>query len=176
MNKKCLLYIVLFLCFGIGVRAGNTITISSTEGAPGEEVTVSIGLTNSDAVSTLQLNIPLDENVTFVENSGQKGSRCSGHSLSMGVKDGELNIVIWSYPMKDFTGNSGEVASFRLKLGNQPSTISLTPSKTVLSSSSGQPLEGTTVIAGDVTVLCAKAEYSTMEVDFGEVPILGTYE
>ena len=176
MNKKCLLYIVLFLCFGIGVRAGNTITISSTEGAPGDEVTVSIGLTNSDAVSTLQLNIPLDENVTFVENSGQKGSRCSGHSLSMGVKDGELNIVIWSYPMKDFTGNSGEVASFRLKLGNQPSTISLTPSKTVLTSSSGQPLEGTTVIAGDVIVLCAKAEYSTMEVDFGEVPILGTYE
>ena len=175
MNIKRLLYIVLFLCFGIGVRAGNTITISSEEGAPGTEVTVSISLTNSEAVSTLQLNIPLVENVTFVEGSGQKGSRCSDHTLNMGVKDGELNIVIWSYPIKAFTGNSGEVASFRLKLGNQPSTVSLTPSKTVLTGSTGQPLDGTSVTAGEVTTRCAKAEYSTMEVDFGAVPILGTY-
>ena len=174
MNKKRLLYIVLFLCFGIGVRAGNTITISSEEGAPGDEVTVSVSLTNSDAVSTLQLNIPLDENVTFVEGSGQKGSRCSSHSLSMGMKDGELNIVIYSMSMSAFTGNSGEVASFRLKLGNQPSTVSLTPSKSVLTSSSGQTVE-TSVESGEVTTRCAKAEYSTMEVDFGEVPILGTY-
>lgn len=167
--------LLLLLCFTMGARAENVVTVSSTEGAPGDEVTVSIGLQNTDVLSSLQVSIPLDENLTLVEGSGQLGSRCAGHSLTIGVKDGVLNVFIYSISMAAISGTSGEVASFRLKLGNQPQTIVLEASKTVLTSSSGQVMEGRTQ-GGEVTTRCAKAQYSTMEVDFGEVPIRSTYQ
>ena len=169
-----ILMLLVLLCFGIGAWAENMITISSTEGAPGSEVTVSIGLTNTDAVSSLQVSIPLDENLTLVTGSGQLGSRCSSHSQTIGVKDGVLNVFVYSMSMTAFTGNSGEVISFKLKLGNQPVTVSLTPSKTVLTNSGGSAVAGSSE-SGEVTVRCAKAQYSTMEVDFGAVPIMSTY-
>ena len=174
---KKLKYIVatLLLCFCMGARADNIVTISSTEGAPDDEVTVNIGLQNTDVLSSLQVSIPMDENLTLVSNSGVLGSRCSGHSLTVGVKDGMLNVFIYSISMAAISGTSGEVASFKLKLGNQPSTISLNPSKLVLTNTNGTAVTGTTQ-AGTVTTRCAKAQYSTMEVDFGEVPIRSTYQ
>ena len=174
VRRQSLLLLVL-LCFGMATRASNIVTVSTTEGTPGEEVTVSIGLTNTDAVSGLQVSIPLDESLTLVEGSEQQGSRCSGHSLTVGVKDGVLNVLIYSLSLSAISGNSGEVATFRLKLGNQPQTISLTPSMTKLTDGSGNTLE-CTATGGSVTTRCAKAQYSTMEVDFGEVPIRSTYE
>ncbi len=166
--------LTLLLCFGMGARAGNVVTISSAEGSPGDEVTIHVSLQNTDAVSSLQVSIPLDENVTLVEGSGQKGSRCSNHSLTVGVKDGVLNIVIYSMSMAAISGNSGEVASFKLKLGNQPRTLTLTPSKMALTNTSGNPVSGTAE-SGKVITRCAKAQYSIMEVDFGAVPIRDTY-
>ena len=166
---------VLFLCLGMGARADNIIKISSVEGAPDEEVTVSISLENTDAVSSLQVSIPLDENLTLVNGSGQLGSRCSSHSHTVGVKDGVLNVFVYSVSMAAITGNSGEVITFRLKLGNQPKTVSLVPSKTVLTNSSGATISSSTN-SGTVTTICAKAQYSTMEVNFGEVPIRSIYQ
>lgn len=166
---------LMFLCFSMGAWADNVITISSTEGAPGDEVTISIGLENSDAISTLQVSIPLDENLTLVESSGQLGTRCTDHSLTVGVKDGMLNIFIYSLQMTAITGNSGEVASFKLKLGNQPQTVTLTPTKTVLTNNTGSSVESSAT-DGEVTTRCAKAQYSRMEVDFGEVPIRSSYQ
>ena len=166
---------LILLCIGIGAKAANVITISSTEGAPGDEVTLSIGMENTDAISSLQVSIPLDENLTLIENSGQLDSRCGSHALTVGVKDGVLNIFVYSLSMTAITGNSGEVANFKLKLGSQPTTIALTPSKTVLTNTAGQTVDAS-ANSGEVTIRCAKAQYSTMEVDFGEVPIRSTYQ
>ncbi len=166
---------LLLLCIGIGAKAANVITISSTEGAPGDEVTVSIGMENTDAISSLQVSIPLDENLTLIENSGQLDSRCGSHALTVGVKDGVLNIFVYSLSMTAITGNSGEVANFKLKLGSQPTTIALTPSKTVLTNTAGQTVDAS-ANSGEVTIRCPKAQYSTMEIDFGEVPIRSSYE
>ena len=175
MKRMSFMMTALLLCFCIGARADNVVTISSTEGAPDDEVTVSIGLQNTDELSSLQVSIPLDENLTLVSGSGELGSRCASHSLTVGVKDGILNVFIYSISMAAISGTNGEVASFKLKLGNQPSTISLNPSKLVLTNTSGTVVTGTAQ-AGTVTTRCAKAQYSTMEVDFGEVPIRSTYQ
>ena len=175
MKRMKYLFTVLLLCLGMGARAGNVVTISSAEGAPDDEVTISIGLQNTDAVSSLQVSIPLEENLSLVEGSGLLGSRCSSHSLTVGVKDGVLNVLVYSISMAAISGNSGEVASFKLRLGSQPVTLPLTPSKTVLSSPTGQAVNASAQ-GGEVTIRCAKAQYSTMEVDFGEVPIRSTYQ
>lgn len=167
--------VLMLLCLAIGTRAENKLTLSSAEGAPGDEVTVSIALANSDAVSSLQVSIPLDDNLALVEGSGMLGSRCADHSLTVGVKDGVLNVLIYSVTMAAISGDEGEVASFRLKLGSQPKTVALTPQKITLSNTDGQTVESAATGA-EVTTRCAKAQYDVMEVDFGEVPIRSSYE
>ena len=163
------------LCINMGARADNIIRLSSVEGAPSDEVTIGLSLQNSDAVSSLQVNIPLDDNLTLVEGSASIGSRCANHSLTVGVKDGMLNVLIYSVSMAAISDNNGEVATFKLKLGNQPQTFNLTPSKLILTNTSGATISGTSE-SGSVTTRCAKAQYSSMEVDFGEVPIRSTYQ
>ncbi len=163
------------LCFGIGARAGNIVTIGTASGAPDEEVVVSVSLTNTDAVSTLQVAIPLNEQLTFVGGSALLSSRCSNHNVTAGVKDGTLNIMVYSIGFTAIGGQEGEVVSFRLKLGNLPTTIALTPSKVILADTDGNNLEDATTESGSVSIRCAKAQYNTTAIDFGSVPIRSTY-
>ena len=175
MNKRRVyLLFALLLCFATGAWADNRLTISSAEGEPDGEVTVSLTLENTDAVSSLQVSLPLGDNLTLVEGSGQLGSRCTDHALTVGVKDGVLNVLVYSLGMTAMSGSSGEVATIRLKLGSQPKSTTLAPSKLKLTGPSGNELPCNEE-NGTVTVRCAKAQYSTMTVDFGRVPIRSTY-
>lgn len=176
MKEKGIVYIVvvLLLCFGMGAKADNAVTITGGSGAPGEEVTVTVSLTNIDAVSALQLAIPLSENLEYVAGSAAATERLSNMSLSAGVKDGTLNVMIYSPTMATIPIGEGDLLTLRLKLGDLPTDISLSPSKLTLTGSDGTPVSSTAV-SGTVSIRCAKAQYSTMTVDFGAVPILSTY-
>ena len=173
-NEMLSILSVLLLCFGMGARAGNILTIGTASGAPGNEVTVSVSLANTDAVSSLQLSITMNEQLSFVDGSAVLGSRCTDHSVTAGVKDGALNIMVYSMGLAAISGNEGEVMSFRLKLGNQPTTVALTASKLILTDTDGNTVAGSTQ-NGSVSIRCAKAQYSSMTVDFGSVPIRSTY-
>lgn len=166
--------LLVLLCLGMGARADNVLTITGGSGAPGEEVTVTVSMTNTDAVAALQLSIPLDENLTFVSGSAEGTARLSAMSLSAGVKDGVLNIIVYSATMATIHAGTGDLLTFRLTLGDVPTDIALTPSKLTLSDGSGETISGTSE-TGEVSIRCAKAQYSTMTVDFGEVPIMDTY-
>ena len=175
MRKKCFIMIAaLLLCFSMEAWAGNVVTITGGNGQPGEEVAVSVSMTNDDAVSALQLSIPLDENLTFVNESETASSRLSGMQLSAGVKDGVLNIMIYSNSMGTISGSSGELLTFRLLLGDTPSDLTLATSKLTVTNSSGSTVTSTSQ-QGTVSIRCAKAQYSTMTVDFGSIPIRSTY-
>ncbi|MBO5627967.1 MAG: choice-of-anchor D domain-containing protein [Aeriscardovia sp.] len=165
----------LLLCFGVGARADNIVTIGTASGVPGDEVTLSIAMQNSDNIAALQLLIPLDEELSFVEGSAALTDRCGSHSVTAGVKDGELSLMVYSLGMTAITGTEGDVATLRLKLGNQPKNITLAASKLILTDSQGNSVSGTTQ-SGLVSIRCAKAQYSTTTIDFGRVPIRSTYQ
>lgn len=164
---------VLLLCLGMGAWADNKVTLSTGTATPGQEVTIEVSLANSDAVSALQLSIPLDENLTYVANSIQGTTRLSSHQVSAGVKDGELNIMIYSETMANISGNSGAIASFRLLLGDMPGNFALTPSKLLMTDSQKNPLTGSQE-NGSVTVSTARAQYGSQIITFGRVPIKGS--
>ena len=164
----------LLLCFGMGARAGNTVSITGSNGAPDAEVTVSVSMTNTDEVAAMQLVIPLDENLTFVEESESASERLAGLSLSAGVKDGSLNIMVFSTTLATIASSEGELLTFRLKLGDTPKDITLEPSRLTLTGVDGTELTSDSQV-GTVSIRCAKAVYSTMTVDFGSVPIRSTY-
>ena len=166
--------LALLLCLSMGARADNIVTISSVEGSPSQEVTVSIGLQNSDALSSLQLSIPLDENLILVAGSAQTGSRCPSHAVNVGVNGGTLQVVVYSVSMATIAPGSGEVASFRLKLGDEPISATLQATKLVLTDANGNAINGSSQ-SGTVTIRCAKAQWGSDEIDFGRVPIRSTY-
>ena len=171
---KRVLSLALFLSVFLGTRANNKVTISSAEGSPGEEVTISVGLENTDAISSFQVIIPIDNNVTLVEESATVGSRCSGHSVVAGVKNDHISILVYSLSMAPITGTSGEVVSFKLKLGTNPQTTDLIPSQVVVTNPSGEAVS-CICDPGTVTAKSAKAVLSTLEVDYGSVPIKSKY-
>ncbi len=175
MNKKLFTACVLvLLAVANGMQAGNTIHISSTKGSPGSTVSVSVSMDNTDAVSAMQIQIPMPDNCTLVEGSATAADRASNHSVTAGVKDGVLNLFVFSQSMATLSGTSGEVMTFKLKLGNQPSTTTLQPSAIILTNTEGNKVDAKAE-SGTVTVEAAKAEYGSMTVDFGRVPIRGTY-
>ena len=172
---KCMRFIMtaMLLCFAMGAWAGNIVTLSTEKAAPGQEVTIEVSLANSDAVSALQLSIPLNENLSYVANSVKGTKRLSDHAVTAGMKDGVLNIVVYSETMATISGDNGAVASFKLLLGDMPGDFALTPSKLLLTNSQRMPLTGSQE-NGSVTVSTARAQYNTKVLSFGRVPIKGT--
>ena len=171
--KRYIALIVLFLCYGLGTRADNSIALSTVQGAAGSEVTVSISMTNTDAVSALQISIPLDDNLTFVANSQEASARLIDHSLTIGVYNGVLNVMVFSNTMAAIRGNSGELCTFKLLLGNIPGTISLQPSTTAVTGTDGSAVE-TSTIAGSVDVRGARIMLNRYSLSFSRVAIGST--
>lgn len=167
--KRYLLLPVL-LCLCMGAWADNLVGITVSDGYPGDEVMVSVTLNNSDVVSSLQISIPIDEVLSVVDGSGTPGSRCSNHNVTVGVKDGELQLFVFSNDMSAISGNSGVVATFSLKLGNLPGSYSLQPSKVVLTNTAGSQLISTTQGAV-LTIDGARAQFDVEEINFGGLPI-----
>ena len=158
----------------MGVHAVNTLTLSSANGAPGEEVTISVTLENTDEPSAIQLFIPLDETLTYVEGSAMSGAHSSSHTVMGGVKNNVLTLMIYSLSLAPVESGSGEVASFKLKLGNQPKNIALNISECVLTKADKTTVEAN-VQGGTVTILCPKASFQSMTLDYGRVPINDVY-
>lgn len=171
--RKILLFIFsLAIC--LLARAENVVTLPTVTGSPGDEVTLTIALDNTDAVSAMQLQIPVTPDVTVVTGSETLGSRAATHSATVGVRDGVLNVMVWNTAMTTFTGNSGEVLSFRLLLGNEPGTVNLVASKVTLTDTDGNTLEASS-ISGSVTISAPKAQLATRDIDFGHIPIRDVY-
>lgn len=159
--KKYLTILILF-CFAFQASAENTISFSSPEGSVGTEVTVSVSLTNSEAVSGLQLAIPLSDDLTFVENSQAKSLRLSNHELAAGVKNGVLNLMIYSNSMAAISGNSGEILTFKVLLGENPGSYNLSASSVKMSGTDGSSVSATTQTA-NVVVNGPKLEIASYE-------------
>ena len=165
---------IFALCLSIQAIASNTITLSSVSGTPQTEVEVVVSLDNTDAITALELNIPLGEYLSYVDGSTVlASSRSNGHLLTATQVQQELRICVYSLNLSALQGNNGELLSFRLKLGNEPATYTLTPS-VILSDARGQLLEAS-VQSGQVSILAPKLEILNPQIDYGHIPIRETY-
>ena len=159
----------------IAIHATNKISLSSAVGQPTEEVQVDVLLENSDDIAAIEIKIPLDENMTYVDGSIEMNSaRSNGHAISAGEVDKELRIYIYSFSLNSIVGNDGKLCSFKLKLKREPAVYNLQPN-VVLSSATGSAIMAETV-AGSVTISAPKLEIETKNIDFGHIPIRSSYE
>ena len=165
---------IFALCLSIQAIASNTITLSSVSGTPQAEVEVVVSLNNTDAITALEINIPLGEHLSYVNGSAALvAARSNGHQVSAAQVGQDLRIYIYSLSLNALQGNTGKLLTFRLLLGNEPANYALTPT-IVLSNAQGTSIAGS-VQAGSVTIQAPKLQIVNSQIDYGHIPIRATY-
>ena len=154
--------------------ASNTITLSSVSGTPQTEVEIVVSLDNTDAITALEMVLPLGEHLSYVDGSATlTTTRSNGHQISAAQVGQNLRIYIYSLSLNAIPGNTGELLTFRLLLGNEPANYALTPT-VVLSDAQGTSLAGS-VQAGNVAIQAPKLQIVNPQIDYGHIPIRATY-
>ena len=165
---------IFALCLSIQAIASNTITLSSVSGTPQTEVEVVVSLDNTDAITALEMVLPLGEHLSYVNGSATLATaRSNGHQLSAAQVGQDLRIYIYSLGLNAIPGNTGELLTFRLLLGNEPADYALTPT-VVLSNAQGTSITGS-VQTGTVTIQAPKLQIVKPQIDYGHIPIRATY-
>ena len=171
--KFLLLSVALFIATQL--TAQNKISLSSAQGHPGDTVTVELSLQNSEYVTAVEIQVPLErKQLTFVEGSCVlNGERANGHSISAAVVNDILRIYVYSMSLNNLKGNDGNLLSFGIKLGALPKEYTLQP-QAILSNDAGSKLTVTTQ-NGAATILSPQIEVVTKKIDYGHIPIRSTY-
>mgnify|MGYP004498926685 FL=1 len=169
MMKK--LFLILFFAIaGFVAQAGNTVTVSQTEGHPDDVATVAVNVQNTDIITGMQITIPLDKFLSYEAGSASLTERADGLQVSANASDGELHIVVYGFGKdRQIGAGDGTVVTFKLKLNWAPNVYPLTP-KVLLSDADGNPLDCTTT-DGSVTILTPQIATAEKVVDWGRVAI-----
>ena len=171
---KRYIFLIIVAIYSSVAMATNTLSLSSVSGTPQTEVEVVVSLDNSDAISALELTIPIGEHLQYVNGSAVLATeRSNGHQITAAQVTQELRIYVFNFSNNAINGSTGELLRFRLMLGNEPADYTLTPS-VVLSNAQGTSLEAS-VQSGQATILAPKLQIVTEQIDFGHIPIRATY-
>ena len=171
---KRYIFLIIVAIYSSVAMATNTLSLSSVSGTPQTEVEVVVSLNNSDAISALELTIPIGEHLQYVNGSAVLATeRSNGHQITAAQVTQELRIYVFNFSNNAINGSTGELLRFRLMLGNEPADYTLTPS-VVLSNAQGTSLEAS-VQSGQATILAPKLQIVTEQIDFGHIPIRATY-
>ena len=169
--KRILLSLVMLLSFI--AHSQNTMSLSSGEGNPQDVVEIELSITNSDNFIAFQTEIPLGDNLAYVENSAVL-YRNQDHQLIASVVNGTLKIYSFSLSSSFFSGKEGKIVSFQLKLGNEPGNVVLKNTKAKIVNRAGEELSLTTV-SGSIDVKTPKIEITTSSINYGHIPIRSSY-
>ena len=174
MKKYLLLYWCILLTT-MGCFAQNSVSITAISGNPDDEVEVAVMLENSDAITAVEVQIPLpDKQLRYVEGSAMlNADRSNGHQVSAAVVDGALRLYAYSLSLAPLKGNAGTLFTFTLRIGREPGVYTLQP-QVVLSNAAGQAIEASAV-ASSATILTPKIALGATVVNYGHIPIRSTY-
>ena len=172
---KRLLTLAIALAMMFTVKAGNKLSLSSITGHPGDEVEVVVSLENSDAITAVQIELPLDAALMYVDSSALISlERIADHQMSVSYADNKLKIYIYSLSLASLNGNSGELLRFKVLLGKEPGDYSLSPS--VVASNKNGTKMSMSVSPGTATLLSPKITTDKVTIDYGSVPIRNDYQ
>ncbi len=117
--RRTSLTVLLSVCFLLGAFADNVVKINDFNIAPGEQREVAIELVNSDAISSLQMDIYLPAGIEYVANSVKRDELRldrDEHSIMMNKQsDGAYRFTAFTTRGTEFVGNEGAIAYFTVK-------------------------------------------------------------
>ena len=169
--RKYFLVLLILLSFSGILTAQNILSVADAQVSTGEDVTISIQLSNQEAVVAFQMDVPIPEAFSYVGGSAVINlQRSSSHQLSaILLPQNVLRIVCFSNDNSTFTGNSGEVISFVLTAGNTPGNYVLPIENAVVSNQNAVNVLNGTVNAN--LLLTGPALFANRNLDFGFVAL-----
>lgn len=154
--------------------ASSTLTLSASDGAPGDSVILTANLSTSDAIVAAEVVIPLGKYISYVPSSAVLASaRSNGHVLTASQVGEELRVYIYSMALQPLQGTEGVLFTCDLAVGNKPLTQILEP-QVVLSDAEGASL-ACSVQSTSITILAPEMKVLTKTLDYGHIPIRSDY-
>ena len=153
------------------VFAVNEIHVGSGQGEANTEITIPVSINNMEPFSGFQFDITLPNDVSYVENSLEFTSRASDHSIAANVINGNvLRFVAYSGTNAEFSGDEGEVFSFKLIPDVSSGTYALNISNSIISNVGlGDIISD--AYNGSFTINAPSLSTNVQTIDYGRIPI-----
>jgi len=112
------LILILFVLLVKPSMAQNVMIINNAFARPGDTVSATIDISNTDRFVSFQFDLPLPPNVSYLGYSLRLGNRSVNH-VAIGNMVGANLLRVFSYSPNNaaFTGETGTVVSFSLVIG-----------------------------------------------------------
>lgn len=157
-----------------GADAANVVSVSPAKGDVGTRVEVKVALETDGEAVAAEIHVPLPDEVEPVPDALAKAdSRLPEHSVTANVRGKEYVIVIYSLGLQPIPAGSGVAVRFTLDLQGNPGRYDLTPT-VKFSDCNGNRLSASAG-GGLLEVIAPRLALSATDIDFGRVPIRGTY-
>lgn len=169
--RKYFFLSLLLLGFSGVLAAQNILSIADAQAGAGEEIAISIHLSNQEPVVAFQMDVPIPEAFTYKVNSSAINlQRSSNHQISaLLLPQNVLRIICFSADNSAFSGNSGEVVSFTLTAGGAPGNYVLPIENAVVSNQNAANVLTATVNAN--LQLTGPQLFANRNLDFGSVAL-----
>ena len=153
------------------VFAVNEIHVGSGQGEANTEITIPVSINNMEPFSGFQFDISLPNDVSYVENSLEFTSRASDHSIAANViGTNTLRFVAYSGTNAEFSGDEGEVFSFKLIPDVSSGTYYLNISNSIISNVTlGDIISD--AYNGSFTINAPSLSTNVQTIDYGRIPI-----
>ncbi len=158
------------------VYAVNEIKIGTGSGIINTEIEIPVVFENMEPFTGFQFDITLPAGIEYVPNSLTETGRFDGHSISASlINENTLRFLAYSGTNNNFSGNSGEVFSFKLKPNVSSGNYPLVISDAIISNVTlGNILSD--IYNGSIQINSPNLSLNPASISYGNVPITETRE
>ena len=153
------------------IFAVNEIYIGSGQGVSNSEITIPVTISNMEPFSAFQFDVTLPNDVIYSENSTVFSSRSQDHVITASIiNTNTIRFVSYSGTNTNFTGNDGEVFSFKIIPNITSGTYNLPITDAIISNEDLVDITSD-VYNGSFTINAPSLSTSVQVVDYGNIPI-----
>ena len=147
----------------------NELHVGTATGISDDTVTVSVRVNNMEPLVGAQFSFTLPTQLEYVSGSATSSSRAASHTASATIDGQRLTLFLYSLNNQAFTGDDGELLSFRLRLNGTSGTYNLLPQEVLLSNITMENMTSATE-SGYVQIRAPKLNAST-SLTFSDAPV-----
>ena len=149
----------------------NEIYVGSSSGDKDSEIAIPVTIKNQEEFTGFQFDIILPSNIEYVTSSVKFTARNDDHEISANIVDGnKLRFISYSSTNKNFSGNDGEVFTFKLIPKVSSGTYSLYVQNAFITNKDSENLISASY-NGSITVNSPRIEITPNSIDYGNVPV-----
>ena len=167
-----LIFLSVALLLPSALYSQNVMMVHDTSGNAADTVSVRIEIQNADRFVGFQFDMILPDQISYVDGSAMLSDRVVDHQIVASiVNNNTLRVFAYSLTQSPFSGSSGEVCSFEVKLGTKPGDYPLSLENTVIGDSASLNII-TDASNGILTLHAPDVELNVSSMDYDRVPLL----